>query len=281
MSFWDSSFLWLDAVIAACAVGAACAVVGVYTILRRVVFLPAALSQVSGLGVMLACLLPVWFAPLQGTKFASVEWMASVITLVGSLIFGWMPEPRKITRDAIIGIAFVLASALTIVISDRLPNDVHELKDVLFGNAVVVEHSQMYVATAVSAVVLIVHALMHRPFSFTSLDPDTAGAHGVPTRIVDGVLFLTIGVAIGMATKTIGALPVFAFSVLPGSAALMAFRNLKVVLPVAALIGVASAFIGYWLSFVHSMPTGASMVIVSALFIIPGAITGLVRQRLA
>lgn len=281
MSFWESSFLWLDAVIAACAVGAACAVVGVYAILRRVVFLPAALSQVSGLGVMLACLLPVWFVSLEGTKLASAEWMASIVTLAGSLIFGWMPEPRKITRDAVIGIAFVLASALTIIISDRLPNDVHELKDVLFGNAVVVEKSQMYVAAAVSAALLLVHAVLYRPFMFTSLDPDTAGAHGVPTRLVNGLLFLTIGVAIGVATKTIGALPVFAFSVLPGSAALMAFRNLKVVLPVAALIGVASAFIGYWLSFVHSMPTGASMVVVAGLFMIPGALIGVVRQRLA
>lgn len=280
MSFWDSSFLWLEAVIAACAVGAACAVVGVYTILRRVVFLPAALSQVSGLGVMLACLLPVWFSSLQGTKLSSAEWMASLITLVGSVLFGWMPEPRKLTRDAIIGIAFVLASALTIIISDRLPNDVHELKDVLFGNAVVVERSQMYVASAVSGAVLLVHAFLHRPFVFTSLDPDTAGAHGVPTRVVDGILFLTIGVAIGVATKTIGALPVFAFSVLPGGAALMAFRNMKVVLLVAALVGAASAFLGYWLSFTHSMPTGASMVVVAALFLIPGALIGVVRGRL-
>ncbi len=281
MSFWDSSFLWLEAVIAACAVGAACAVVGVYTILRRVVFLPAALSQVSGLGVMLACLVPTWFASLQGTRLSSAEWMASGITIVGSLLLGWMPEPRRVTRDAVIGIAFVLASALTIIISDRLPNDVHELKDVLFGNAVVVERGQMYVAAVVAALVLLTHGLMHRSFLLTSLDADTAGAHGVPARLIDGVLFLTIGVAIGVATKTIGALPVFAFSVLPGGASLMAFRSLKAVLPVAAVLGAASAFLGYWLSFTHSMPTGASMVVVAALFMVPGALVGLVRRRLA
>ena len=53
MSFFDTSFLWFEAVIASVAVAMACAVVGVWAVLRRAVFLPAALSQVSGLGVVL------------------------------------------------------------------------------------------------------------------------------------------------------------------------------------------------------------------------------------
>ena len=41
-------------------------------------------------------------------------------------------------------------------------------------------------------------------------------------------------------------------------------------------VGVVSAFIGYWASFRWSLPTGASMVVVSALFLVPG----LLRLRL-
>ena len=278
MSFWDSSFLWLEAVIAASAVGAACAVVGVYTILRRVVFLPAALSQVSGFGVVLAFLLPAWFVSLEGSFLSHPLIVAAVVTLAASLLFGWMPEPRRLSRDAVIGVAFILASALILIIGDRIPEGGHDIKDILYGNAVAVESSQMVVALVVSVGVIAVHAVLMRPFLFASFDPDTASAHRVPVRAIDAVLFLSIGLTIAVATKTIGALPVFAFGVLPGVAALSAFHDMRRVLVVAAVIGAASAFLGYWLSFVASVPTGPCMAAVTALFIVPAMIVGRLRK---
>ncbi|PKN31964.1 MAG: hypothetical protein CVU63_21220, partial [Deltaproteobacteria bacterium HGW-Deltaproteobacteria-20] len=157
MNFWESSFLWLEAVIAASAVGAACAVVGVYMILRRVVFLPAALSQVSGLGVVFAFLLPSLIGSSEGASWASPEIVAGVVTLVASLLLGWMPEPRRLSRDAVIGVAYVLASALILIIGDRIPQDSHDINDILFGNAVAVETNQMIIAVVVAGIVLVVH----------------------------------------------------------------------------------------------------------------------------
>jgi zinc transport system permease protein len=48
------------------------------------------------------------------------------------------------------------------------------------------------------------------------------------------------------------------------------------VFTIAVVVGVVSAFIGYWASFRWSLPTGASMVVVAALFLVPG----LLRLRL-
>ncbi|MCU0692335.1 MAG: metal ABC transporter permease [Polyangiaceae bacterium] len=278
MSFWESSFLWLEAVIAACAVGAACAVVGVYMILRRVVFLPAALSQISGLGVVLAFLLPTWLASLQGSLLLSAEVLAAVVTLVASLALGWMPEPRRLSRDAVLGVAYVVASALILIIADRIPQDSHDIKDILFGNAVAVETHQMIVAVAVSALVLSVHALLFRPFLFASFDPETAAAHRVPVRAVDAVLFLTVGLTIAEATKTIGAMPVFAFAVIPAAAGLCLFTDTRLVFVAAALCGAASAFLGYWISFVGSFPTGPCMAVVTSAFLVPAMLYSRIRR---
>lgn len=278
MSFWDSSFLWLEAVIAACAVGAACAVVGVYMILRRVVFLPAALSQVSGFGVVFAFLLPSLIGSAGDSSFASPEVVAGIVTLIASLALGWMPEPRRLSRDAVIGMAYVLASALIVIIGDRIPQDSHDINDILFGNAVAVEVGQMTMAVIVSAVVLLIHALLMRPFLFASFDPQTAAAHGVPVRAVDAVLFLTVGLTIAVATKTIGALPVFAFAVLPAAAGLSALHDMRFVFVFAGVVGSVSAFLGYWISFVGSVPTGPCMAVVTALFFVPAAIVGRLRR---
>ncbi len=272
MSFLETSFLWFEAVIASVAVAVVCAVVGVYTILRRVVFLPAALSQISGFGVVFAFLLAVWLPWLAGSWIGRPDVIATTITLLAALLLGWMPRPRRLSREAIIGMAYVISSALVIMIGDRIPQESHDIKDILFGNAVAVEQGQMYVALGVAGAVLIVHALMLRPFLLASFDSDTAKAHGVPTRIVDAALFLTMGLTISTATKTIGAMPVFAFSILPASAALKLFHDIRLVFISAALIGAASAFLGYYISFVWSFPTGACMVAMAALFYVPATI---------
>ena len=49
--FFTSYELWKEAVVSAVLLGAVCGLMGVYTVLRRVVFMPAALSQMAGLGV--------------------------------------------------------------------------------------------------------------------------------------------------------------------------------------------------------------------------------------
>jgi ABC-type Mn2+/Zn2+ transport system permease subunit len=178
-----------------------------------------------------------------------------------------MPEPRGLSRDAVLGVAYVVASALILIIADRIPQDSHDIRDILFGNAVAVEARQMMVAVIVSAFVLLVHALLFRPFLSASFDPETAAAHGVPVRAVDALLFLTVGLTIAAATKTIGAMPVFAFAILPAAAGLCVFADTRLVLLAAALVGAASAFLGYWISFVGSFPTGPCMAVVSSAFL--------------
>jgi ABC-type Mn2+/Zn2+ transport system permease subunit len=264
MSFWESSFLWLEAVIASMAVAAACGMVGVYTVLRRVVFLPAALSQVSGLGVVLAFLLPVLFPALAGCALFEPALFALGVTLLAALLLGWMPEPRRLSREALIGIAFIAASALVILVGDRVPQESHDIENILFGNAVAVERGQMFRALGTAGAVIVVHVWLLRPFMLVSFDRETALAHGVRVRAIDAVLFLSLGLAIAVATRTIGAMPVFAFCLLPAVAALRAFEEVRAVLASAPLLGSASAFLGYWASFAWELPTGACTVVVAA-----------------
>ncbi|MDJ0766375.1 MAG: metal ABC transporter permease [Myxococcota bacterium] len=268
MGFFDTAFLWFEAVVASVAVAAALSIVGVYTIMRRVVFLPAALSQISGLGAVVAFSLFAWLPGMGSGQWIGPDLMAGTFGLSAALFLGWMPEPRHLSREAIIGAAYILASALVIAIGDQIPQDSHDIQDVLFGNAVVVESAQMTTALWVTCAVIAVHMAMLRPFLLVSSDPHAAKAHGVPVRTVDAVLFLTMGLAISTGTRTIGALPVFGFSVLPAAAALKVFRDIRLILLSASLMGAGSAFLGYFVSFKASIPTGACMVSVAGLFFV-------------
>ncbi|MSP58790.1 MAG: hypothetical protein EXR72_00330 [Myxococcales bacterium] len=66
------------------------------------------------------------------------------------------------------------------------------------------------------------------------------------------------------------ALPVFGFMVLPAAAALLVGRRLWQVFTLSVAFAISSAVLGYYASFRWSLPTGASMVVVAALFLVPG-----------
>ncbi|HEY2745672.1 MAG TPA: iron chelate uptake ABC transporter family permease subunit, partial [Polyangia bacterium] len=139
--------------------------------------------------------------------------------------------------------------------------------DLLYGNVVTVPPEQLYIMSAAAIVVALVHGLFGKEFVFTSFDAEMARTLGLRTKLWSLVLFLTFAVAISVSTRAIGALPVFAFTVIPPAAALMLGSRMWSVFAISIAIGVASTFFGYYASFRWSLPTGASMVIVAAAFL--------------
>jgi zinc transport system permease protein len=109
-----------------------------------------------------------------------------------------------------------------------------------------------------------VHRIFFKDFLFCSFEPETARSMRYPVRALDLALHLSLAVAIAVSTRTLGALPVFAFLVLPSGAALLLAQSLHRVLVLSILIAVLSAVLGYYLSWVWSMPTGPMMVALAA-----------------
>lgn len=280
MTFFESSFLWLDVVVAAALSGAAVAAVGVHATLRRVVFLPAALSQVAGLGVVTWFLLAHRLPGFSDLLVADPGAWATLFTAAGALALGFVREGRAVTREWLLGAAFVVSAAAVLLIGGAIPQGAHDVDDVLFGNAIALERAVMWQAVGVSVAVLALHVWLARPFVATAFDPETARAHGVPVRGLDAVLFLTMGAAIATNTRVVGALPAFAFAVFPGAGALTLVREARSLVLLAALTGALDAFLGYWLSFELSLPTGACMATVAAgLYALQALAAAFVKRR--
>ena len=114
------------------------------------------------------------------------------------------------------------------------------------------------------------HALFFKEFLFVSYDPDTALVQGLGVFRYELLLNVVTAVAISVATRAVGALPVFAFTVIPAAAALMVTEQIRRTILLSVAIGIVAAAVGYYVSWVKTLPTGASMVIVASLFLVPG-----------
>ncbi|MFT3841103.1 MAG: iron chelate uptake ABC transporter family permease subunit [Myxococcaceae bacterium] len=265
MSFWEARFLWQDPMLAALIAGALLGYLGFFVVLRRIAFMSAALSQVSGLGVAVAFWVGSFagIAPHEATPFwAAPTTYAFVFAGVGAVFMSLPGKSKRVTPESVVALAYLAASALVIVVLSRpeIAQEAHEIGDLLFGNAVVVQREDLVRLAIAAAITFVLHTLFFKEFLFSSFDADTARVSGVPVRAMDLTLHLSLALCVAMATRAIGALPVFSFLVLPASAALLFSERLKVVLIASFAIAIFCACFGYYLSFTLALPTGSVMV---------------------
>lgn len=233
------------------------AVLGVYIVLRRIVFVGAALSQISAAGVALAFLLGV--AP-NPTAF--------VVTLLAVAMFAFVHGGKRLTQESVLGLAYVAASAATILLIGHTAHGTDDIMNLLFGNILAVTPGDLGLMAVAGVLVLATHLVCRRPFMFISYDPEMAQTLGYRTWAWNLLFYLTIGIAIAAVTKVAGSLLTFSFLVVPAMTALAIARGMRTILIVSIGSAALAAMMGLYASFRYDLPTGPAMVAVSTLLLL-------------
>ena len=280
MSFWAAYSFWRDSMVAVLLAAALCGYLGVYVVLRRVVFVGAALTQISGVGIATAFYLasfPLFAShgPHGGVPvLLEPQVFSLVFAVAGAILFSFNRGGKRLASETVVGLGWVIAAAgvLLILSSKRIAEEAHEVDDLLYGTAVLVAPGQVAVLAAVVLGVLIVHVLFFKELLFVTYDAEMAQTLGYRTVLWDMLLYVTFGVGISFAVRTVGALPAFAFLVVPAAGAQLLVWRAALMFPLAMLFAMLAGAIGYYLSFTRQLPTGAAIVAASALFLLPGAL---------
>jgi ABC-type Mn2+/Zn2+ transport system permease subunit len=273
--FLDAREIWEVPLAASVVAGALLGFLGVYVVLRRTVFVSAALTQLSTLGLV-ATLLVEERVHIQTEHPIEQLVVAMAFSVAGALVLGAF-RARRLPAEASVGASWVAASALVVLGTSRLVHAAHDLGGMVFGNAVAVSAPELAMIAIVAALCTALHSAFAKEIAFASFDPETARALGMPVRLWDAALFLTIGLAIPAAARALGALPVFAFLTLPAAAALLLRVGFRPAFALAGAFGVIAAAAGYVASWLWELPTGATMVVIAALLAVPGAVSRVVR----
>ncbi len=256
------------------AAGAVLGFLGVFLVLRRMVFVSAGVTQAAGLGVALAFYCEIHLGlhvdPLLG---------AAALSVLATLAVSVDGRALRLPREALLGLVFALGGGGAVLLGDRISHEAHEIESILFGSAVLVRPLDLAMVLAAGGVILALHLWWLRALLFASFDPDAARVQGLPVRVLNGTLFLSIGVMVGVSARALGSLPVFAFSVLPAATALLAGARLPWAFAFAAVFGALSGAAGYLFAFFWSFPVGGSQTVVAGAFTVAGAIVALVRRQ--
>jgi len=242
---------------------------GISVVARRIVFVGAALTQGAVAGMAFAHLPLVDADPAVG---------ALIFTFLLVLWFSWMFRSKTLPHDSLLGAAFVVAIALRILMIQLSPvGEAAEIETLLKGDLLFVTASQFQVLVAVALVLLAVHLVLRKEFTFVAFDREMASAQGYRTGLWEIAFYATLGVAIPIAVRIVGDVFVFGFLVLPALTAMMLARTVRSVMLIALALAAAAPVLGFWAAFLFDLPAGPSIVATLFLFFLVALLRHVVR----
>ena len=272
-------FLLRNSVYTSVLIGFACPLVGVFLVLRRLVFLGVALPQISSTGIVLALTAPAWLglhvAGGHGLAFAG----ALVFSLGAILVLALLERRGRGMPEGRLGAAYVVATALSILLLSQ--NRFAELGwlDLLKGEVIAISNFDLAMTAGMLAVVLVALGLFHKELLLVSFDRTMASTLGKRVLVWDGLLYLLIGLTVSLAVLSVGPLIAFGFLLIPALTAHRFARNMRQFTVLASLIGGATAFGGFWLAYRLDLPVGPTdVVLLGAVAVVAWPVAKLISQ---
>jgi zinc/manganese transport system permease protein len=219
---------------------------------RGIIFIDLAIAQIAGLGVIIAFQF--------GAEMHGLEAQGAAITsaLLGAWLLHSLEKKAGKHLEALIGISFVLAATASLLLLAHNPHGSEHLKELLVGQILWVDWSQIISAALVSLIVVVIW-FKHK------------------SRIGNLGFYTLFALSITMSVQLIGVYLVFTSLIVPALA--VAKYSNKTALMLAFIIGVSGYLAGLIISALFDLPSGAVIVWSLAVFalIIPMLLSGLLE----
>jgi ABC-type Mn2+/Zn2+ transport system permease subunit len=272
-------FLLRDALVSSVLVGVVCPLVGVYFVLRRMIFLGVALPQLSAAGIAFAFLtyrMAVGQHEHGGVGERTLAMIGSFgFTLVGLFGLAALERRGRDTMDARIGFSYAAATALTILFLASDPYGEAQMVNLLKGDFLATTATSLRGVEVVLAIVVLVLFACRKELLLVSFDRELALVFGKRVWVWDGLLYLVMGVTIALGVTTAGPIVAFGFLVVPPLTAQFVTRHMVTFSLAASALGGATAFAGFYLAFRADLPLGPTQVALAAavLLLVAGVTT--------
>lgn len=231
---------------------------GVHVVGRGIVFVDLALGQISMLGVAV------------GNFLGKDQTLISVIfTMVGAFLLSFIKiRDKRLKQEAIIGIVYAVASAVTVLFISKSPHGDADISEVLFGSVFTVTPEQIMTMAGTFGLIGVVHIIFRKKFfslteKFENHEIEEMGVF----NLWNFLFYLSIGLSIVLAVRSAGVIPVFAYLIIPPVSAILLSRKKRTMIALSMTVATAGSFLGLFFSTHYDFPAGSSVVaILGALF---------------
>ncbi|WP_205544217.1 metal ABC transporter permease [Rubrobacter indicoceani] len=235
--------------LAALLIGATCAVLGVYVVLRGMAFIGDALSHTVLPGLAASYLL--------GLNLLAGAVAAGILTAFG---VGWLSRNRTLREDTAIGVAYTGMFALGVVLMSSV-NSFRDFSHILFGNILGVTPASLLTIALLSAGILLTVFVLHKELELTSFDPTHASAIGLDPDRLRYILLVLLALTVVIGIQAVGVILISALLITPAATASLLTDKLHHMMALAVAFSVFAATGGLYASYYLDLPSGAAIVL--------------------
>ena len=260
----------LEIQLIAAAAAAACALPGVFLVLRRMAMVSDAISHTVLLGIVLG-----FFLVRDLTSPLLVLGAAAVGVATVSLI-ELVKRTGLVREDTAIGLVFPLLFSLAVILIARFADQVHLDTDaVLLGELAFAPFDRLvvggwdlgpralFVMGSILVANVLVIAIFYKELKLATFDPALALALGFSPGAVHYLLMTLVSMTAVGAFDAVGSILVVALMIAPPATAYLLTDRLSRMLALSGGIGVAGALAGYWVA--HALDASIAGSIASML----------------
>ena len=236
-------------------VAVACALPGVYLVLRRMAMMSDAISHTILLGIVLG------FFILGSLDSPLLILFAAGMGVITVSLVELLMRTRLVKQDAAIGLVFPALFSVAVILISRFARGVHlDVDAVLLGELTFAPLDRIDIGSVdlprslvVMSIILLLNvvfiALFYKELKLTTFDAGLAAALGFSPALLHYGLMLMVSVTAVGAFDAVGSILVVALMITPAATAYLLTNRLSRMLLYSAVIGAAGAIGGFWMAW--------------------------------
>jgi zinc transport system permease protein len=280
--FLSSWTLFRDSYLAGWLIAAVLPVLGVLVVARDQIFVGAAVSQASLLGI--ACALRVVAALGIGASAASasddvvVAAASGAFAILAALVTAGGGPRRADSHESITGFVFLASASAAVLLMAHSPHGMDEINRLLASTLIGATAGDVLLLLALAIVTAVVVLRCSSPLLLLVMDAEMAEAVGLHVRRWNVAIAIWLGVVVGLSNRVAGAIFTFGCLVLPALAARSLCREVRTMFVVAPVLGVASAVVAFVLAHAMDFPPGQTTAFLQCLVLLAAWTVRLLRR---
>lgn len=256
---------------------------GIHVIEREIIFIDIALAQIAALGSAVSLVIHKLYMsePDHSHEHDSRTILAYVFCLIAAGIFTMMKNKKlKIPLEALIGIAYAVATTAAVIILDKgAGSDVH-IHDMLAGNILWVTWRQNLRLLIIVLVTGAFHFLFRHKFKGVTLSYQGNETGVTHLKLWDFLFYFTFGIVIVEAVSIGGILTVFAFLIIPASISALFAKRWTTRILIGLLVGGIATILGLYLSWTMDVPCSPTIILFLASCLLLALIIRVIAKKI-
>ena len=255
--------------------------IGVLVVAKDQIFLSAAVSQASTLGIALG----MWAGALLGagtdTWFRSdafLSVMAVLFAVIAVLITSRERSAYTESPEAVTGWVFLVSASGSILLLAHSPHGLEEIYRLLSSSLIGAAWEDVWLFALLSSITALMLGRFHRSLLLLAIDPAMARAMGTRTGTWGLVQGIWLGLAAGLSMRASGLLYTFGCLVLPALVAKSICREVRTMFILAPMVALSVGIGGFVLANYYDFPPAQMTVFLLCLTLV---LAWFVRSRRA